>query len=128
MKSSSPNSGAVGGGRRGLLTVLVRGVIGCGGWFGRFLWDGLQGVGSLWVGPPPAADPDQDPDQDQDQGRDRGRDKGRGKGRGQDGDRDHKEPRPILDAPPAGHPERLVARTPLSRAEAELWARFYSDS
>lgn len=37
-------------------------------------------------------------------------------------------PRPTLDAPPAGHPERLVTRTPLSSTEVELWARFYSDS
>ncbi|MFI1864912.1 DUF6059 family protein [Streptomyces jumonjinensis] len=95
MKSSFPSSG--GGGNAGLLAVLVGGAVACGWRLGRFLWDGLQAAGSMWVGPLPPPDPEE-------------------------------EPRPMLDAPSAGHPEQLVTRTPLTRAEAELWARFYSDS
>lgn len=40
----------------------------------------------------------------------------------------HEAERPMLEEPPAGHPERLAPPAPLSPAEADLWARFYSDT
>ncbi|MFJ9084507.1 MULTISPECIES: DUF6059 family protein [unclassified Streptomyces] len=95
MKSSFPSDGSP-----PPFVLLIRGAIGQGRRFVRFLWNGLQAAGSMYVGPLPAQEPDPVAE----------------------------PPRPLLDEPPAGHPERLAPSAPLSRTEADLWARFYSDT
>lgn len=100
VKSSFPSDGERDGKRPGLLVSLIRESVGQGRRAVRYFWSGLQAAGSVWVGPLPPQEPTPD----------------------------DPAPRPMLDAPPAGHPERLASPTPPSPEEAELWARLHSDT
>ncbi|CAL9375265.1 hypothetical protein SUDANB145_00953 [Streptomyces sp. enrichment culture] len=100
---SDAERGAGDGRRPGLLVVLAKGLWMCAGQLGRVVYDGLRAAGAVWVYIPPDADGPHDP---------------------ADGP---EPPRPVLDAPPAGHPERLPAAASPSPEEIELWARFYAD-
>ncbi|MCP3760666.1 DUF6059 family protein [Streptomyces sp. TBY4] len=96
-----PNSGKGpgGGGQPGedLFVRLSRGAVHCGIWVLTFLYEGLQALGAPWT-PQPPPEPAGD-----------------------------ESPRKMLDAPPEGHPERLCRQTPMSPAEIDIWAGFYTD-